>query len=357
MTVALLLPFAKRLSDGVLVTPEEAPRGLACKCICPGCENPVQARQGTEKVWHFAHTKAETCAGAYEISVHELAKQLIRERKELLLPALEVVVSARGDRGEILIEQEIVFESSFVHLDDCKVGRRLDEITPDLCGSRKGRQILVEVTVFHRLMPEKRQRLIDTGLASFEIDLSIFKTQQASRALVEEAVFRKPANRRWIYHPRMIDVEADLRGRLEKRLEESRVAWELSEAKRKAQEAEWSKNREALAPRSNVIPNQFRIHSTIRETALRPVGEMGWKASFPAPERWQPARKAFCTRLGLLEPRVDDVMNNMTKRSHLATTSPVELSKQWSEALGVSTVEIIRYFREAGYTQDYDADS
>lgn len=357
MTVALLLPFAKRLSDGLLVTPEEVPRGLACKCICPGCENPVQARQGTEKVWHFAHTKAEACAGAYEISVHELAKQLIRERKELLLPALQVVVSARGDRGEILIEQEVVFESQFVHLDDCKVGRRLDEITPDLCGSRKGRQILVEVTVFHRLMPEKRQRLIDTGLASFEIDLSIFKTQQASRALVEEAVFKKAANRRWIYHPRMTDVEADLSGRLEKRMEESRIAWELSEVKRKAKEAEWSKNREALAPRRDIIPNQFKMHSTIRESALRPVGEIGWKASFPAPERWQPARKAFCTRPELSETRVGAVMNNMTKRSHLATTNPVELSKQWSEALGVSTVEIVRYFREAGHTQDYDGDS
>ena len=134
MTVALLLPFAKRLSDGLLVTPEEVPRGLACKCICPGCENPVQARQGTEKVWHFAHTKAEACAGAYEISVHELAKQLIRERKELLLPALEVIVSARGACGENLIEQEVVFESRFVRLDDCKVGQRLDEITPDISG-------------------------------------------------------------------------------------------------------------------------------------------------------------------------------------------------------------------------------
>lgn len=356
MSVALLLQFAKRLTDGLLVTPEQVPRGLACKCICPGCENPVQARQGTEKVWHFAHTKAEAWAGAYEISVHELAKQLIRERKELLLPALEVLVSARGAGGENMIEQEVVFESKHVHLDDCKVGRRLDEITPDISGIRKGRQILVEVTVFHRLMPEKRQRLIDTGLASFEIDLGIFKTRQASRALVEEAVFRQPRNRRWIYHPRMTDVEAALRARLEKRLEESRLAWEQSEDKRKAQEAECSKIRETPAARGANIPNQFRSHSTIRETAVRPVGEIGWKASFPAPERWQPARKAFCVWLGLPATQVDDVMSHITRSSHLATTNPVELSTQWSEALGFPSLEIVRYFREAGYTQDYDAE-
>ncbi len=354
MTAALLLPFAKRLSDGIFVTPDEVSRGLACNCICPGCESPVQARQGTEKVWHFSHAKAEACDGAYGISVHELAKQLIRDRKELLLPALEIVLYARGAGGENFVEQEVVFESKYVHLDDCKAGRRLDEITPDISGSRNGRQILVEVTVFHRLMPEKRQRLIDKGLASFEIDLSMFKTQQASRELVEDAIFRQPGNRRWIYHPKMTEVETILRGRLEMRLEESRIVWEKAEAKRKAQEAEWKKNRDALAARSNVSPSLFRTHSTIRETEteFRPISEIGWKASFPAPERWQPARKAFCTRLRLPETQVDDVMSTITKRSHLATTNPVELSKKWSEALEVPVTEIFQYFSEAGYTQE-----
>ena len=354
MTGVLLLPFAKQLCDGMLVTPEDVPRGLACKCICPGCKSPVQARLGTEKVWHFAHTKANACAGAYEISVHELAKQIICEQKQLLLPALEVLASARGCRGEVLIEQEVVFESKFVRLDDCEIGRQIDEITPDLCGTRKGRRILVEITVFHRLNPEKRQRFIDTGLPSFEIDLSIFKIQQASRALVEEAVFTQAGNRQWIFHPGGADVEAALRGRLQKRLEESRIAWEQSEVNRKAREAEWSKNREALA--SRCIQNHSRIGSLTPETALRPASDIGWKASFPALERWQPARKAFCVRLGLSEPKVDEVMSKMTKRSHLATTTPVELSNKWAEALGVSNVEIFRYFCEAGYTHDYDAD-
>jgi len=352
MTAALLLPFAKRLSDGLLVTPEEVPRGLACNCICPGCEHPVQARQGTEKVWHFAHAKVEACDGAYGISVHELAKQLIRERKELLLPVLEMVVSARGAGGENFVEREVALESKYVHLDDCKAGRRLDEITPDISGSRNGRRILVEITVFHRLMPEKQQRLIDTGLPSFEIDLGIFKTQQASRELVEDAIFKQAANRRWIFHPKMVEVEANLRCRLEVRLQEAKAAWEQVEAKRKAQEAEWEKNREVLAARGNTLLSRSRTHDVSHETILRPVSELGWKASFPSVERWQPVRKAFCVRLGLLEPHVDAVMSTMTKRSHLATTNPAELSKKWSEALGVPVAEIFQYFRDAGYTQD-----
>lgn len=112
--------------------------------------------------------------------------------------------------------------------------------------------------------------------------------------------------------------------------------------KRKAQEAERSKNQEALAARRKVNSNYSGIHSPIREPALQPLSEIGWKASFPAPERWQPARKAFCVRLALPETQVDDVMNHITKRSHLATTDPVELSTKWSMALGVSSLEIFR---------------
>jgi competence CoiA-like predicted nuclease len=64
MSAALLLPFAKRLSDEQFVSPDEVPRGQACNCVCSGCEHPVIAKQGTEKAWHFAHMKASDCANA-----------------------------------------------------------------------------------------------------------------------------------------------------------------------------------------------------------------------------------------------------------------------------------------------------
>ena len=74
-----------------------------------------------------------------------------------------------------------------------------------------------------------------------------------------------------------------------------------------------------------------------------------WGASFPSQERWEPAREAFCARLGLTRPEVDAVMDSHTKRSHLATTTPQVLAVEWAARLDVEPMEVARYFWEAGY--------
>lgn len=169
---ALLLPFALRAADGQFVSPEEVIRGLACNCVCPGCGHPVQARHGTERVWHFAHAKASDCVGAYEKSVHEAAKQLLRDRKALLLPAVAVTVAAVDAFSRLLQEHETVLPPQRISFESCLPGQQIGGVAPDLVGLLRGRRLLIEVTVFHRLMPDKAQRLKQTGLAVLELDLS-----------------------------------------------------------------------------------------------------------------------------------------------------------------------------------------
>lgn len=215
MSATLLLPFAKRLPDEQFVSPEEVPRGQACNCVCPGCEHPVVAKQGTEKAWHFAHAKASDCANAYEKSVHELAKQLLRERKLLRVPAFSVKQTAWDAFGTPISAEEVVFDSKLVNLDTCVAGKALGEVTPDLVGAVGERVILVEITVFHRLMPEKKDRLLLTGNAVVEIDLGLFKSVQASRERLEYELFDNTRNRRWIFHPRENEVTARLQIQLQ----------------------------------------------------------------------------------------------------------------------------------------------
>lgn len=214
MSIAHLLPFAQRRDGGQLVGPEEVPRGLACNCVCPACGHPVVAKHGTEKAWHFAHAKASDCAHAYEKSVHELAKQMVREQKRLRLPALTVCVAGRNLLGLPITVEKQVFASHLVALDSCVAGHAKGDVTPDLIGERNGREVLVELTVFHRLMPEKKERLLKTGLAVMEIDLGLFKGVQATRALLEHELFENEANRRWIYHPRQHEVALALEDEL-----------------------------------------------------------------------------------------------------------------------------------------------
>jgi len=345
MSVALLLPFAKRSSDDRLVSPDEVPRGQACNCVCPGCEHPVIAKHGTEKVWHFAHAKASDCASAYEKSVHELAKQTLRERKVIRVPKLLVAVGAQDAFGRSLLEQETVFESRPVRLDSCVCGKPLGGVTPDVFGTTKGREVLVEITVFHRLMPDKRDRLQKTQKASFEIDLSLFKTVQATRELLEHELFENPNNRQWIFHPRQDEVAARLEKALQDKVAQSKiefVTYQEQQVKIQADEARIKAERAA----------QLAWQPDQDGTTLGSPYGLEWRASFPPPERWMPARASFCGRHRLSSEWVDEVMSEYSKRSHLANTSPQALASNWAVALELSATEIYRYFHEAGYTID-----
>jgi len=208
VVTSLLLPFAIRLSDSQLVSAADVPRGAACGCICPGCRNPLLAKQGTEREWHFAHVQATDCTDGYEKSVHELAKQRIQQEKRLLLPPIEASAHGWDVYGRLVEEMLCVMEARRVRLDDCKKSYPHGEVTPDLTGRRKDREILVEITVFHRLMPEKQARLIETGVPVLEIDLGVFKTQQATLERLDAELFENFKNRRWIWHPKLDEAKA-----------------------------------------------------------------------------------------------------------------------------------------------------
>lgn len=331
----LLLPFAQRVSDGQLVSPDEVPRGLACNCVCLGCKYPVQAKQGTERIWHFAHAKAGDCAGAYEKSVHEAAKQMMRDRKELWLPALSVSVQAVDAFHRQQSEAASIFERRLVQLDSCKAGQVIDGVSPDLVGTLRDRKLLIEVTVFHRLMPEKRERLQATGLAILELDLSEFKTKQATRESLEAALFDRYDNRRWVWHPARAEVDERLREKLRQRLAATQIEWAEQEEKRKTEQAAHRARLEAARIPASVTP-QFSEG-------------LSWRAYFPSEELWSPARTAFCARHNLSREQVDAVFGSMVKRSDLARTTPKELAPTWAAQLGVEPEDIFRYFAEGGY--------
>ncbi len=315
MSTALLLPFAKHLPDEQFVSPEEVLRGQACNCVCPGCGHPVIAKHGTEKAWHFAHAKASDCADAYEKSVHELAKQLIRKRKLLRVPTLSFTQTARDAFGSPISAEETLLESKAVSLDTCVAGKVLNDVAPDLIGTVGDRAILVEITVFHRLMPEKSERLLQTRKATIEIDLGVFKNIQASRELLEYELFENPLNRRWIYHPRQDEAIARLRTKLQAKIDESKVKLEAYQKLKAEREAEEAQRKTELAAQMASKAADFRQLAPMN---LRPLNNHGryisdegleWRAAFPAHERWAPAREAFCARFNLDRDKVSEVMS------------------------------------------------
>lgn len=63
-----------------LVHVDDVPKGNACKCVCPACKKPLQAKNGgTNRTHHFAHQAGVDCPTAYETSLHLLAKEKIQK--------------------------------------------------------------------------------------------------------------------------------------------------------------------------------------------------------------------------------------------------------------------------------------
>lgn len=344
---ALLLPFATRVADSHLVSPDEVPRGAACNCLCPGCDRPVIARQGTEREWHFAHAKGGACQQGYEVSVHEIAKQIIRQRCELLLPALDVGISANDAFGLRIEERMHVLNAKTVRLDECKTSQKRDEVTADVAGRVGDREILVEITVFHRLMPEKLDRLIATGISSLQIDLSEFKVSQATRAKIEVALFDNATNRRWLHHPRMEQARREAQAKLNAKLEQRRTEWERVEEKRREEHA---KKQQVLAE------FQFSRPSLLEKPAVsiasyRPPFETGamWRASFPTRGNVFRASQSLSARTGLDITILSSVIDTVTSRGQLATITPSNLATEWAAALNLPEDEIFRFLTEAGY--------
>lgn len=66
-------------------------RGLACNCTCPSCGMPLQARIGKKKQRHFSHNNRNCdTKSANQTALHMLAKEIIEDNKEILLPGIYI---------------------------------------------------------------------------------------------------------------------------------------------------------------------------------------------------------------------------------------------------------------------------
>ncbi len=74
------------MADGRLAHVAEVRRGLACGCRCPACGSALVARRGEVRVPHFAYHAARECAGAWETTLHLLAREVLLGARRVLLP-------------------------------------------------------------------------------------------------------------------------------------------------------------------------------------------------------------------------------------------------------------------------------
>lgn len=96
----VLIPYAKLVEDGRLVTIDEVESGLACNCICDGCGAPMVARKGQEKAHHFGHApksanEDKPCTFNFKRGCFWLIRQVLEESvgSEISLPDYDLQLS------------------------------------------------------------------------------------------------------------------------------------------------------------------------------------------------------------------------------------------------------------------------
>ena len=172
--------------DGEVVYIDDAVNGLACECICPGCRQPLVAKNnGKIKEHHFAHiSKDFDCEHGYQCAIHYMAKDFFLEHKELIF------------KKNGIIER--------YPIDEVRIEQRLDNIIPDILVICDGKEFIVEIYVTHAVDDEKKAKIKSMLTSAIEIDISHLKDQMIDKETLKHELCN-PDNYSWVY-----DADDDL---------------------------------------------------------------------------------------------------------------------------------------------------
>lgn len=185
----LLLPCARRNSDGALVFPTEVKRGKRADVTCIACGKPLISRQGESRVWHFAHQSTASTATCGESALHIAAKAVLRKSvgKHLRIPSPWSFAKLVGQRlWPDGYEAPSKLEITHVELEQILPGtsKKVDSVVtgwvhlhPSTAEVKrikrwKERRIAVEIHVGNRKTDVDRRALAKSQVSTIEIDVT-----------------------------------------------------------------------------------------------------------------------------------------------------------------------------------------
>ena len=164
----LLIPWAKNESG----KPQKAgdrnlPRGLACNCRCPNCDDQLEHKHGSKLRPHFAHYRKQATQPCFESSIHLAYKYAFEgtEGQTLTLPTT-AEPSAMGPEPwlpdpEIKVTS-VEIETSITLPDG---SRREPDV---MLTAEDGRQVAVEIHVTNAKEPEYAKQMESIGILAVE---------------------------------------------------------------------------------------------------------------------------------------------------------------------------------------------
>lgn len=230
------------LLGGRIVSVDDVERGDKCGCVCPACKTPLRANHGEKNCHYFSHQPMgeKTCGGAFESTVHHLAKQIIEEKGSLCIPPVIVEYSnvttvndprlyRYGQKHSYESEKFKVFKIKDIVLES-PLSKNIN-IIPDIQGNIDGIPLLIEIAVTHFVDDDKKNKIKESGLRCIEIDLSSIHRKDTDLSVIYQKIERlisSGTRTSWIFSPR----KKTLIEQLQKEIDEEIQKHPLTKAKK-----------------------------------------------------------------------------------------------------------------------------
>jgi len=143
-----IIKYALNIETGKPVLIDEAERKLFYKCANCGNQMVVVKGEQRKKEWHFRHYEDTNCNGGQETVIHKLAKQIIVENSEILIPNEKLSYSQAREEEPFL------------------------SIVPDVIVVANNENIYFEIAVTNPVNISKESFYKNGKYKSIEIDLS-----------------------------------------------------------------------------------------------------------------------------------------------------------------------------------------
>lgn len=205
------------LKDDKLIHINDAQQGRECNCICPNCGANLVAKKGKINEHHFAHESKECdITIAQETVLHLMAKDIFSEAKTIKLP--KVILEDKfafldknkykSITDDIYLQKKVEkYKDSTKVIDSVILEKYIDNIKPDILIEINGKKLIVEIAVTHFIDNKKKEKIINMGIPTIEIDLSSYKNKinsltkdDLSQILIKDDKYKK-----WIYYDNYVE--------------------------------------------------------------------------------------------------------------------------------------------------------
>lgn len=155
-----------------LVHISEVENGKKCNCVCLDCGSIlIASNEGFIQQHHFKHAVENECKG--ESVIHRAAKQMIREKKQIMLPQYIVSVSEKDSRGIAHTERKnFGGDGSVINLDSVEEEIELHGMKADIVAKKRSKQLIIEIFYRHKVDNQKLVKIIGANISAIEVKLS-----------------------------------------------------------------------------------------------------------------------------------------------------------------------------------------